>query len=172
MTFLLITLITLLIIATLTAIRENQKTSEVKCKEDVAEDPKSLTLYQDYLEEQGYTGPIDPVLLSRIRKTFGETTATPFFKHPVNNQGTKTVKKPQTLRNRTTNHYRRDEDSRTSFYDLDFVLAADYDLNTSRPSHSDIQYNQDHSCHDSGSNHSSHDYGSHDCGGHDFSSFD
>ena len=65
MTFLLITLITLLIIATLTAIRENQKTSEVKCKEDVAEDHKSLTLYQDYLEEQGYTGPIDPVLLSR-----------------------------------------------------------------------------------------------------------
>ena len=153
--------------------RITPKAPEVKRKEDTTKDPKSLTLYQDYLKQQGLTGnptgTIVPVALSRIRTSYGEATASLVHKHLANNKGTKDAKKSQTLsNNRMNNRYTMDEDSRTSFYDLDFALAVDYVMNTSRPNNSDVQSNHDHDSHDSGC----HDYGSHDCGGHDFGGFD
>jgi hypothetical protein len=177
MTFLLLALVPLSIILAFSLSKITQKDPRTEPKEDTTKDPKSLTLYQDYLKQQGLTGnltgTIDPVTLSRIRNSYGEATAILVNKHYANNQGTKTSKKSQILRNNRTNNLNtRDEDSRTSFYDLDFALAADYDLNSSRPNHSDVRPDHDHSCHDSGSNHSSYDSGSYDSGCHDSESYD
>jgi hypothetical protein len=157
----------LLTIAAFSINRAIQKTPKVQPKEGTVEDPKSPTLHQDLIQ------------LSRIRNTYGEATATLVSKHHVNNRGTNTAEKSQTLRNnRTSNNYTRDEDNNTFIYDLDYALVSDYDLNSKHLSHSDTGSNQDHSCHDSGHSHSSHnygsshDYGGHDCGGHDFGGFD
>ncbi len=183
MTFLLPVIAILLITTALTASMSlTQKAPKVKRKEDTAEKPEPSALCQ------GFKGPIDPILLSRIKNSYGEATAILVNKHHENNRGTKTAKKSQTLRNNRTNTLNtRDEDSYTFLYDLDSALAAGYDLNYnplrhsddgSSHGHSDVGSSHGHSCHDSGHSHSSHDYGSshdfggHDCGGHDFGGFD
>jgi hypothetical protein len=182
MTFLLPVIAILLITTALTASRLTQKAPKVKRKEDTAEKPEPSALYQ------GFKGPIDPLLLSRIKNSYGEATAILVNKHHENNRGAKTAKKSQTPRNNRTNIPNTgDEDSYTFLCDLDSALAAGYDLNYnplshsgtgSGQDHSDIGSSHGHSCHDSSHSHSSHDhgsshdYGSHDCGGHDFGGFD
>ncbi len=142
---------------------KTRKAPEVEHKGDTFEKPEPPTLYQ------GFKGPIDPILLSRIRNSYGEATAILVNKHHENNQETKTPKRSQTLRSNRTNILNtRGEDNYTFLYDLDSALAAGYDLNSNPLSHSDIGSNHDHSCLDSGHSHSSHDYGS----SHDFGGFD
>jgi|688.fasta_scaffold06610_26 hypothetical protein len=146
MTFLLPVIAILLITTALTASMSlTQKAPKVKRKEDTAEKPEPSALYQ------GFKGPIDPILLSRIRTSFGEEAAVNFIsKHQAGGPRSEIGNKSQTRRRATTERYSRDVDDDT------FISYS---------SHS--SYNS--GCHDYGS---SHDYGGHDCGGHDFGGFD